>query len=188
MNAVHHKATRRAILELLYQVYLDDPLRMVEPEAFFTSPAIDRATIVPNMHYLADRRLVEMMMGYQPPMFTAVRLTHQGIDLVENHFEFNRQFPSAPASDLHGIEAIPMLVERLVEEGDYIALDRETRRQILGDILYLREEFNRPVTRWRPAVIHAVLDAIEFLAGKECPPTLGRLREAVTSALTTSGP
>lgn len=185
MTPIHHKAVRREILDLLYHIYLDDPLRMVEPEVFFHSPIIDRASIIPNMHYLADRRLVEMMMGYQPPMFTAVRITHQGVDLVESRFEFNRQFPAAPSETLHGEEAIPMLVERLVVEADLVPLERDIRHQILGDILYLREEFNRPLQRWRPQLIFAVITAVESIAGKEAPPTLARLREAVMDTLGT---
>lgn len=158
MRIEDHKALRRMILELLYQAYLDDPLRMVEPETFFASPPLDRENIVPNMHYLADRKLVEMMLGYAPPMFAAVRITAAGIDLVEHRFQFNLEFPATqggPDSE------IPALLERLVEEGDFLPIDGLARRQLLGDIQFLREELSRPVDRWRPRLVRALLDAME---------------------------
>lgn len=158
MRIEDHKALRRMILELLYQSYLEDPLRMVEPEVFFASPPLDRVNIVPNMHYLSDRKLVEMMMGYTPPMFSAVRITAAGIDLVEHRFNFNLQFPPDHSE---GESAIPALLESLVEEGDFLPVDGLARRQLLGDIVFLREELSRPAERWRPALVEVLLGAIE---------------------------
>ena len=182
MRIEDHKALRRMILELLYVSYLDDPLRMVEPEAFWASPPLDRTNIVPNMHYLADRKLVEMMMGYCPPMFSAVRITATGIDLVEHRFAFDLQFPAAhggPASE------IPALLERLVEEGDFLPIDGVARRQLLGDILFLREELTHPADRWRPALVRALLDAIEAHRARSGQPleALAPLSAAVDSVL-----
>lgn len=155
---------------------------MVEPEAFYVSPEISKQTIVPNMHYLADRKLVEMMMGYKPPMFSAVRITPEGIDLVENRFEFDRQFPGRPGGG-EGAESIPFLLERLVEEGDFVPVDGTARRQLLGDILYLREELNLPADRWRPNVVAALLDAAERAAGEHPPRSLHQLRSIVFDLL-----
>ena len=157
MRIEDHKALRRMILELLYQAYLDDPLRMVEPETFFALPPLDRNNIIPNMHYLSDRKLVEMMLGYAPPMFAAVRITAAGIDLVEHRFQFNLEFPvvgAGPDSE------IPALLERLVEEGDFLPIDGLARRQLLGDIQFLRDELSRPVERWRHRLVQALLDAL----------------------------
>ena len=180
MSIADHKATRRAILELLYHAYLEDPLRMVEPEAFHEESAAVRSHIVPNMHYLADRKLVEMMIGYSPPLFSAVRITPGGIDLVENRFEFDRLFPALPGTEAGPLQAIPMILERLVEEGDFIAVDGTTRRQLLGDILYLREELSLPPERWRRPLIDAVMDAVESAAGTGGLAALAELREAVS--------
>ena len=181
MSTANHKAARRAILKLLYQAYLDDPLRMVEPEVFYQEAAIGRATIIPNMHYLADRKLVEMMMGYCPPLFAAVRITPAGIDLVENRFELDRQFPGK-AADADPVEAIPLLLERLGEEADFIAVDGIARRQLLGDILYLREELSHPPERWRMPLVDAVMAAAEAAAGEHTLATLAQLRDALAAA------
>lgn len=187
MPETNHKAVRRAILELLYQTYLDDPLCMVEPEVFFQSEAINRKSIVPNMHYLADRKLVEMMMGYCPPMFSAVRITARGMDLVENRFEFNLQFPAAAREEEQGLDAIPWLLERLVEEGDFAPIDGIGRRQLLGDILYLRGELSLPRDRWRIALVRAVIEGVDDLATRSGHPlpALAKLAEAVNTAAST---
>lgn len=182
MRIEDHKALRRMILEILYQSYLDDPLRMVEPEVFFAHPPLDRHNIVPNMHYLADRKLVEMMMGYTPPMFSAVRITAAGIDLVEHRFAFDLQFPplnGGPETE------IPALLERLIEECDFLPLEGVARRQLLGDAVYLREELNRPVARWRPALVRVLLEVIEEHRARSGTPldVLDRLRAALDDVL-----
>lgn len=181
----NHKAIRRAILELLYQTYLDDPLRMVEPEAFLESPHIDQVSIVPNMHYLTDRKLVEMMMGYRPPMFSAVRITAQGIDLIENRFLFDLQFPAAATPGQAGLESIPALLERLVEEGDFAPIDGIGRKQILRDILYLREELSLPPDRWRMETVRAIIGGIKNQGAKAdyVLPSLEELVDAIDTGI-----
>ncbi len=182
MRIEDHKALRRSILELLYESYLNDPLRMVEPEVFFARPPLDRQNIVPNMHYLADRKLVEMMMGYTPPMFSAVRITAAGIDLVEHRYAFDLQFPplnGGPETE------IPALLERLIEECDFLPLEGVARRQLLGDALHLREELNRPLQWWRPALIRVLLEIIEEHRAQADTPleVLDRLRNALDTAI-----
>jgi hypothetical protein len=160
MRPPSHRAVRRLLLETLYAAYLDDPLHMVEPEPFLDLPGVDRKTIIPNMHYLHDRSLVEMMMGYSPPMFSAVRITADGIDLVEDRYRFNLQFPPQPGNTEEAMSAIPALIDQLIAEGDLSALEGWVRRQLLNDIQYLRDELMQPQAQWRPEVLRAILDWI----------------------------
>lgn len=185
MNHTDHKAVRRAILETLYTAYLADPLRMVEPEALFAQPPITRENIIPNIHYLYDRKLVEMMMGYTPPMFSAVRITTAGIDLVEDRYTFNLQFPAAPGAAGEAESAIPYLVEQLVAQGDLTPLDGWTRKQLLGDIQFLRTEVAQHRRHWRPEVINAVLDwiALRHHESDGGLPALPPLQAALAQAL-----
>ncbi|MBI2433777.1 MAG: hypothetical protein HYV26_12995 [Candidatus Hydrogenedentes bacterium] len=155
---LHPKSIRRKLLKFLYDRYLDDPLEMLVPEDFFEHlPDISRRELIPNIHYLGDRRYVELMMGYNPPMFAAARITATGIDLVENCFEFNLRFPPAPGHEEEAAADLPHLVERLVEEADFSPLDGEERHALLRDVQFLRDELARPVHRWRRRVIEAVL-------------------------------
>jgi len=185
MHTLHPKAVRRRILEILYQRYLSDPLEMLAPEDFLADEAITRENLIPNIHYLNDRKLVELMIGYSPPLFAAARIRAEGIDLVENPFEFDWRFPPAiEAGEGHSWE-LPALIERLVEEGDFAPLDGEERRALLRDVQYLRDEVARPPHRWRRHVIATVLDWIEAPLKDEVEeilPSAKRIRQVIDDA------
>ena len=161
MAPTNHKAIRRQLLNQLYAAYIADPLRMVEPEVFLDLPGIDRTNIIPNMHYLHDRKLVEMMLGYSPPMFSAVRITPAGIDLVEDRYTFDLQFPPQAVAGTTSESALPGLIEHLIAQGDLSPLDGHVRQQVLNDIQFLRHELAQDKAHWRPEVIRSVLDWLE---------------------------
>ena len=181
MAPIHPKTLRRRILTILYERYLEDPLEMLGPEEFLADEYISRKDLPANMHYLHDRQLVEMMIGYNPPMFAAARITAKGIDLVENRFQFNLQFPPLPDQLEETTGPLPALVERLVEEADFAPLDGEARKCLLRDVQYLRDEVARPAHRWRCHVIHAILDWLEepFDTVDEVLPSLPKIRALV---------
>jgi hypothetical protein len=180
----HAKSVRRVLLQTLYQAYFEDPMNVLGPDEFLESGDLDRDALVANMHYLADRGLVELKMGYQPPLFASARITANGIDVVENEFEFELRFPGEVSSaDLQAV-SVPYLVERLVEEADLSPLDGEARRALLRDVQFLRDEIARPAERWRGNVMVSVLDWIadyERAAG-ETLPSLQALRAALDRA------
>ena len=101
---------------------------------------MSRESLIPNIHYLHDRGLVELMLGFSAPMFDGARITADGIDLVENTSEFGLRFPQSLDDEEALSAGVPVLMERLVEEADLCALDGEARRALLRDIQYLREE------------------------------------------------
>ena len=177
-TARHPKSTRRRMLIILYERYQKDPLDMLGPDDLLEDGTLTREDLMPNMYYLNDRGLVELMMGYNPGMFAAARITVQGIDLVENEYEFNLVFPGAPGALEAAMADVPVLMERLVEEADFSALDGEERRCLLRDVQYLRDELARPANRWRADVIRTVLDWIAgfFDDPDEALPSLAKLR------------
>jgi hypothetical protein len=162
MAARHPKSVRRRILLVLYDHYQEDPLQMLSPEELMEHGGLLREDLSANIHYLFDRGLVEMMTGYNPPMFAAVRMTADGIDLVENAHEFSRRYPPS-AEELEGKMAeAPMLLDRLAEEADFAPLDGDARACLLRDINYLRDELARPADRWRK---ETVLTVVTWVAG-----------------------
>ena len=178
MRARHPKSVRRRLLLILYQHYLRDPLQMLSPQDILADGTVRREDLLANVYYLHDRSLVELMHGYHPPMFAAVRLTATGVDLVENEFEFNLLFPPTPGELEEKGAALPALVERLVEEADFSPLDGEARKALLRDVQFLRDELARPAARWRRHVIHAVLDWMAEAVDEqdEVLPSLGKIR------------
>lgn len=181
MPTRHAKSVRRVLLTTLYQAYFEDPLNVLNPEDFLAHEEIDRESLIANMHYLADRGLVELKMGYQPPLFASARITADGIDLVENEFEFERRFPvRLTAKELRAV-SVPYIVERLFEEAEVAPLDGEARRALIRDIQYLRDEIARPAERWRNRVIGEVMNWVEVHANGALP-SLNALRNALAQA------
>lgn len=188
-NTRHPKSVRRRLLTFLYDRYMQDPLDMPGPDELLEDGTVLREDLMPNIHYLNDRGLAEVMMGYNPPLFAAARITAKGIDLVENRFEFNLLFPPEPNTEEEAQADIPRLMEKLVEEADFSPLDGEERKCLLRDVQYLREEFARPIARWRPQVICTVLEWIGgyFDSPAEFLPSWNELRERLQQDHETSG-
>ena len=180
----HPKTARRRILEVLYATYMHDPLEMLGPEAF-TASGISRQDLVANIHYLADRGYVELMMGYAPPLFASARIRPDGIDLVENRYEFNRLFPPAPDDVEALLAGVPRLLEELMVQAELSPLDGDARQALLRDVDFIRVEVARPAHRWRADVIDTVLGWItaNFDQPEEILPALPDLREALAKAI-----
>ena len=160
MSAPHPKSIRRKILEILYAWYRKDPLYMLCPEDFTENGELSREALGANIHYLADRDMVELMMGYNPPLFTGARIAPDGIDLVENRFVFDLRFPPALSALEESMAALPHLLEDLVAQADLSPLDGDTRQTLLRDVQFLRDEVARPAERWRAEVLEALLEWI----------------------------
>jgi len=183
------KSVRRILLLTLYQAYIEDPLNVLGPEDFLDHEAVDRQGLIANMHYLGDRGLVELKMGYQPPLFASARITADGIDLVENDFEFELRFPAEMSATELKVVSVPYLVEQLVNESELVPLDGEARRALLRDVQYLRDEIARPAGRWRINVIESVIEWLTAYSGDsgERLPSLEPLHAALTRAGVLSG-
>lgn len=185
MSSQHPKSVRRHLLTRLYERYFEEPLDMLSPQDMLEDGSVSREDLLANMYYLSDRGLVELMIGYNPPMFAAARITAKGIDLVENHYEFNLLFPVKPGEQEEDMAELPRLVERLVEEADYAPVDGEARHSLLRDVQYLRDEVARPVSRWRPEVIMTVIRWIgrEVEDAEETLPSLVKIRDHLADRL-----
>jgi len=182
MRSNHPKSVRGRILKLLYERYQKDPLEMLGPADMLETDGIPREGLMANMHYLNDSGLVELMLGYAPPLFAGVRITSKGIDLVENPYEFNRRFPPLPGEAEEASAELPVLLEQLVEEVDLSPLQGEMRKCLLRDVQYLRDELSRPPHRWRTDVTTAVLDwlAAPFENVDEVLPSLARVKRVIS--------
>jgi len=178
MGSRNPKGIRRQIMLTLYDRYFKAPLEMLDPQDLMQSGEIEHEDLVPNAYYLKDRGLVELMIGYNTSSFAAIRITAEGIDLVENHYALNTRFPDDMVDVAETLNELPLLVERLIEEADLSPLDGEARSSLLRDVQYLRDEFSRPVHRWRRTVIDTVLNWIAepFENADDTLPSLTKIR------------
>ena len=178
MSPLHPKSIRRQILLTLYEHFQSSPLEMLAPGELSEATDIGRESLTANAHYLNDRGLIELMIGYSPTSFAAARITADGIDLVENEYQFNLLFPGAPGEMEESMTEMPMLVECLLGEADFSALDGEHRKCLLRDVQFLREELARPAERWRIEVVEVVLGWIgaHFKDADDVLPSLAKVR------------
>jgi hypothetical protein len=181
MSIMTPQAARRYVLQVLYEAYMADPLEMLTPDDFLCRGQITRHGLAVSMHYLRDDGLVEVMLGYRPPLFVSARITTKGIDLVENRYQFDRRFPPELTPESDGLATVPALMEQLVAEADLCSLERGARDGLLRDVQYLRSELARPFHLWRHEVIEHVLDwiAAPFKGDLEEVATLPELREVL---------
>ncbi|MBN2310665.1 MAG: hypothetical protein JXR94_16960 [Candidatus Hydrogenedentes bacterium] len=184
MHTNHPKSVRRRLLLILYERYLKDPLDMLTPEDLLEDGTIRREDLLANAYYLSDRGLAEVMTGYAPPLFAAARITADGIDLVENTFEFNLRFPPSLDELEEATAGVPVLIESLLEQAEFSELDGEKRQCLLRDVLYLRDELSRPAVRWRAEVVEQVLAWIRayFKDPESELPALAALEAAIRQA------
>ena len=158
---------------------------MLSPQDIVEESELGRDDLLPNIYYLHDRGYVELLRSYDPPLFSAARITAEGIDLVENRFEFNLRYPPAPGEAEDSVAEAPTLIEKLVEEAEFAPLDGEARKCLLRDVQVLRDEVARPVERWRPKVVRDVISWMEapFREPGGVLPSLARLKAILEEEL-----
>jgi len=152
---------------------------MLSPEDILGPGTLSREDLPANIFYLFDRGLIELMIGYSPPMFDAARIAPGGIDIVEDPIEFDRQFPADSLENGHlQAEAMP-LVMRLAEEADRAPLQGTQREWLLRDVRLLRDELRRSEKQFRLDSVRQALGWIpDYFEGtaNEHLPTLESLR------------
>ena len=151
MDSTNPKHGRRLILEILYGYYQENPLQMLSPADVMADGRVRRDTLGPNIYYLHERGLIELMVGYSPPLFDAARIAPDGIDLVEDAEALERMFP-AVIEDLEEIAVdAARLVLELADEVAQVSFDGYRRDWLLRDVRRLRDLLRQPPRRWRQA-------------------------------------
>jgi len=164
MNASDPKSVRRSIMRVLYESYQHDPLQMMTPSDIADAAALLIDQLAPNCHYLHDRNLIELMMGYNPPLFAAARISPEGIDLYEDRKRFQEYFALGTSHDGAGLRRVVRATFELAEQAEYAPLEGLRKEWLLRDITRLREMLRRPESEWDAA---GILNALHWLAGFE---------------------
>lgn len=187
MEHINPKLVRRRIMEILYQSYQDDPLRMLSPYDIAEHGTVVLEDLTANCHYLHDRSLIELMVGYNPPMFDAARIAPEGIEIYEDMTQFDKLFPRDPTeSRLRAPNIIPLMTQ-MAREAEDSTLDGLRREWLLRDLSHLRDELRRPEDEWRPEVILRDLQWLEGLLESEEDaqlPSLEKLKATLDAWLT----
>jgi hypothetical protein len=163
MAVSNPKETRGRILTVLYHTFQRDPLVMMTPSDIADASKLRMDELAASCHYLHDRQFIELMMGYNPPLFAAARIAPEGIDLYEDRKRFERLFSDTTATraDLT-MEVIPLMTA-LAREAESSTLAGLRREWVLADISRLRDLLRRPQETWD---FEHIRDAIQWLVGQ----------------------
>ncbi len=160
MDPVTLKSTRRLILTTLYDQYLADPLRMLTPSEMLETEELTRENLAANAHYLHERGLIELLTGYNAPLFAATRISPEGIDLVEDTARF-REVMGHDAAVVDDISAdAPRLVLKVAEEANVSNLSDVRKQWLLDDLRSLRDEFRKAPHERQEHVVRGLLAAV----------------------------
>lgn len=151
MDSANPKHVRRLIMEILYAYYQENPLQMLSPADVMADGRVTRDTLGPSIYYLHERDLIELMVGYSPPLFDAARIAPDGIDLVEDAEALERMFPAATEGlEDFAVDAARLVLE-LADEAAQMSFDGYRRDWLLRDVRRLRDLLRQPPRRWRQA-------------------------------------
>lgn len=180
MPVTDPKQARRIILTILYECYQRDPMFMMTPSDMADASALLLDDLAPNCHYLHERELIELIMGYNPPLFAAARIAPEGIDLYEDPPRFKRYFTQSSNRHAGDAAAVVPLVMSLAQEAEAAPLTGLRRDWLLRDVTGLRELLHGPEKQWDG---EAIANAIGWLDGFSQPgivlPSLNRIKEIV---------
>lgn len=85
---------RRSILKILYEQFVEHPYNRITPKEFKEQLGINLKDLNYNIIYLEDKCLIELQKPLEGSIFVGARITHRGIDLVEDEYEFDIMFPT----------------------------------------------------------------------------------------------
>ena len=182
MNKPHPNSVRRRILRRLYDFYAENPLHMLSPDDLLEDTELRRSDLAFNSFYLHDCGLVEMMVGYNPPLFAAIRISPSGVDLVENDAEFNRRFPAFDSGlDNRREEALQRLYA-VLDEVQAAPIRGIRNAWLLDDLKSLRDALREPSEQWDHRLLGILMSGMrEYFGGDpgEILPSLSHLAAAV---------
>jgi len=158
-----NRDVRRRILVYLYETYSADPLAVVTPKEVEAGARVTRDELIGNIFYLEERGFVECMKRYGSRLFAAVRITPDGIDLVEDPMRLGalfcdrRQLPAAVVAEELSVDVADTFrrLHLVVYEQD---IDTDRRNALVEDLRALEFELGRTADRRRLAKIRSLLE------------------------------
>jgi hypothetical protein len=162
MAVTNPKHARRRILTALYESYQRDPLVMMTPSDIADASALMIDELAPNCHYLHDRELIELMMGYNPPLFAAARIAPEGIDLYEDRSRFEQYFSAGTGRHDEDTASLIPLTMSLARQAEEAPIDGLRRDWLLRDVTRLRELMRGSEKDWDT---ESILNALQWLRG-----------------------
>ena len=175
MPSQNPKYVRGRMLRILYEHFLDDPMKMLTPEDLLSDESIERENLAASASYLHERGLIELAIGYSPPLFAAARISPDGVDQVENEDSFRQNFSDRAETDRDSDPEAALLMVSLAKEAELSPLQGLQREWLYRDLTLLRDELRRPIDSWRQEVIVQTIGWIRGYFNGDCDRYLASL-------------
>lgn len=149
---------RRRILEILYEQFVEHPYNRTTPKEFKERLGISLRDLNYNIIYLEDKCLIELQKPLEGSIFVGARITHRGIDLVEDEYEFDIMFPAFKKTSLprNVFTQFTLLIDS-IEVDDNINSD--LKELIIENIKQIRNELKKTEPSY--AVVKKSLDKVK---------------------------
>lgn len=133
---------RRKILEILYERFVEHPYNRTTPKEFKEQLGISLRDLNYNIIYLEDKCLIELQKPLEGSLFVGARITHRGIDLIEDEYEFDIMFPAFKRTSPPGnvFTQFNLLIDSIEVDG---SINSDLKELIIENIKQIQNEFKK---------------------------------------------
>ena len=127
---------------MVYEQFKEHPYHRITPREFREELNINQKELNYNIIYLEEKGYLELQKPLEGSLFVGARITHKGIDLVEDEYQFDIIFPdSEPESIRTNVFAQFNLLSDAVESSDCI--DNNMKELIIKEIKEIHKELQK---------------------------------------------
>lgn len=134
---------RRKILEMLYERFKEHPYHRITPKEFKEALNIGLKELNYNIIYLEEKGYVELQKPLEGNIFVGARITTNGIDLVEDEYQFDIIFPIAkaePAEPTDILRKFDILIENTKSS---VEINDDLKEIIIEEIAEIKGELEK---------------------------------------------
>lgn len=134
---------RRKILEMAYERFKEHPYYIITPKEFKEKLNIDLKTLNFNIVYLEEKGYIELQKPLEGSLFVGARITSRGVDLVEDDYQFDIQFPvnkDTSAMQINVFKEFNLLIEKINESRE---IKEDTREILIEEIKEIQKELKK---------------------------------------------
>ena len=133
---------RRKVLQMLYDECREHPYSRITPKEFQEGLHISIKELNFNMIYLESKGYVELQKLLEGSVFVGARITAQGIDLIEDEYEFDTVFPPAhlEQNPAEVFSEIGLVIDQIKTNND---IDQQTQELLISRIEEISSELTK---------------------------------------------
>lgn len=145
-------------MKILYEQFVEHPYNRTTPKEFKEQLGISLRDLNYNIIYLEDKCLIELQKPLEGSIFVGARITHKGIDLVEDEYEFDIMFPAFKKISPPGnvFTQFTLLLDSIEVDG---SINSDLKELIIENIKQIQNELKKIESSY--AVVKKSLDKVK---------------------------